>query len=91
MELETQLKFLRTKGTEKYRSWAKSVNEMYRLYEFDFASSIVEITCYQYRITCGRLVIDFFPLSGKLTVPGNNKWITVPHGSLKNIIKQLIK
>lgn len=91
MELDTQKKFLQNTNTEKYKSWAKSVNEMYRLYEHDFASSIMEITCYHYRITCKKLTFDFFPMSGKIVILGNNKWITVPKGSLKNIIKQLIK
>jgi hypothetical protein len=91
MDIEVQQAFLKNTHTDKYKSWAKGVNEMYRLYEHDFVSSIEEITCYHYRITCKRLTIDFFPMSGKLVVLGNNKWITVPKGSLRNILKQLMK
>lgn len=91
MDIETQQAFLKKTHTEKYKSWAKGVNEMYRLYEHDFASSIEEITCYHYRITCKKKEFDFFPMGGKLMSLRNNKWITVPKGSLKNILKQLIK
>jgi len=91
MDLEIQEIFLKKTYTEKYKSWAKSVNEMYRLYENDFASSIIERTCYQFTITCKKLTFEFYPLSRKICIHGNNKWITVPKGSLRNIIKSLIK
>jgi hypothetical protein len=87
MQIEHQLKFIKHPYGIKYRIWAKGVDELYALYEYDFARNIEEINVWQYRITIytGQ-VFDFYPSSRKIGHLETKKWYTVaPEGLKKHL------
>lgn len=84
MQIEHQLNFIKHPYGIKYKIWAKGVDELYLLYEFDFAINIEEINVWQYRITISTgQVFDFYPSSRKLCHLETKKWYTIAPCELK--------
>lgn len=89
--IDLQIDFIKSPYGHKYNSWASGVDELYALYENDFAKDIEEISVWHYRITCFRgRKFDFFPQSYKLCNLKTKKWHEIKRGGLKQFIKTFV-
>jgi hypothetical protein len=92
MQYEHQIKFIKHPYGLKYKVWANGVDEVYALYENDFAKKIEEINVWQYRVTLStNQAFDFYPTSRKCCHLETKKWYEITAAELKKHLQKFKK